>query len=170
MLGSEGPGVISGLRPPLLFGIWVRTETSPITQSRLSMDLNCQFVYGSMDISQAIRIGWVVSRLSSGSVCSWIQCSCFCCLIIVFDQNRLNNIQKYLLITLQVATLTILESTFGLLCFVFRSTKTDNSSVLISYICQMPWLRNVRNKKSLRLHGHSLPAWGRQHATIAFDA
>ena len=71
--------------PPLWLRVQVRTEPSPKKRSGWSIHLNCQFGYGSMDISQPIRIGQVVSVLSSGSICRFVYCSWFCCLIIVFD-------------------------------------------------------------------------------------
>jgi len=40
--------------------------------SGLPIDLNCRFRYGLIEISQSVWIGRVISRLSSGSICSYI--------------------------------------------------------------------------------------------------
>jgi len=83
---------------------WSRTVRSdlglswPWTVAQLAVrvvnTLNCQFGYGSMDISQPMSIECVVSGLSSGCIFRFISWSRFCCVIRVFDQNRLCNIQQ----------------------------------------------------------------------------
>jgi len=52
----------------------VLVRTKPLThwRSRLSKIPNRQFGHGSMEISQPVRIGWVVSGLPSGSICGLI--------------------------------------------------------------------------------------------------
>ena len=75
--------------------VWVQVGTQQLRnwRSGASIHLNCLFGYCSMEISQPVLIGRVVTGLSSGSVCRFIECSCFCCLIRVFDHNHSFTIQ-----------------------------------------------------------------------------
>lgn len=61
--------VSNGSRLVLRVRVWVGTEWFPNWRTWSSMHLNRQFGYGSMDISQPLWIGRVVSRLSAGSIC-----------------------------------------------------------------------------------------------------
>jgi hypothetical protein len=58
--------------PSLRVRVWVKAELFPNWRSGLSTHLNCQFGYGSMEISQPVWIGRVVSGSPSGSICRFI--------------------------------------------------------------------------------------------------
>ena len=59
----------NGSGPSLRVRVRVRTEPLPNWWSGLSTHPNCQFGYGSMQISQPVWIGRVVSGSPSGSIC-----------------------------------------------------------------------------------------------------
>jgi len=64
--------VSNGSGPSLRVQVRVRTEPLPNWRSGLSTHPNCEFGYGSMQISQPVWIGRVVSGSPSGSICRFI--------------------------------------------------------------------------------------------------
>jgi len=64
--------VSNGSGPSLRVRVRVGTEPQPDWQSGLSINQNCRFGYGSIDISLPVSIGRVLSGLYSGSICKFI--------------------------------------------------------------------------------------------------
>jgi len=85
--------VSNGSGPALQVRVWVGSELSWPRWSLSLIYPNSQIGYGWMAISHPVWNGQVVSRLSRRTICRFIQCSCFWCLIIVSFQNRLFNTQ-----------------------------------------------------------------------------
>jgi len=72
-----------GSGPPLWVQVRVRTKWLRSWGSGLSTDRHCPPRYGSMDISQPLWIGQVISGLPRGSICRFIYRFSFCSVIIV---------------------------------------------------------------------------------------
>ena len=85
--------VSNGCGPLLWVRVRVRFELATNWRSRSSINPNRRFRYVSIEISLPIWIRRDLSRLSSGSICKYVQFSCHCCLIIVLNQNGIFNIQ-----------------------------------------------------------------------------
>jgi len=69
----------------------VEIEPLPDVWSRWSLKPNRQCGDCLMEISQPVWFVRIVSRSPSGSICRFIQSSCFCCLIILSYQNLVLN-------------------------------------------------------------------------------
>jgi hypothetical protein len=69
------------------FRVWVRvgTDLEPDWRSRWLTNPNCQFRYGSIDISQPVWTRRVLCGLYSGSICKYIYHTCLWYLIMVFN-------------------------------------------------------------------------------------
>jgi hypothetical protein len=63
--------------PSLRVRVRVGTEPDPDWRSGSSINLNCRFWYGSIDISLPVWIGWVFSGLYSGFSCTLINMLAF---------------------------------------------------------------------------------------------
>jgi len=86
--------VSNGSGPSLRVRVRVRTDPSPNWRSGSSINQNCRFGYGWIDISLPVWIGCVFSGSSGGSICKYIYCTCLCYLIMVLNQNRLFDIHE----------------------------------------------------------------------------
>jgi hypothetical protein len=64
--------ISNGSRPPLQVWVLVITKRSPIIWSLSSIYPNYHFGYCSINSSQPVQIGQVVSRLSSKSSCTFL--------------------------------------------------------------------------------------------------
>ena len=80
--------VSNGSGPSLRVRIRVGTEPRPNWLSGLSINPNCLFGYGSINISLPVWIGRVFSGSSSGSICQIIYRTCLRYLIIELNQYR----------------------------------------------------------------------------------
>jgi len=150
--------------------LWVRFKTEPLSnsQSRLLIHTTCQFLYGSREITRHVWIGWDVSRSPSGSICTFIYGSGFCCMKIEPYQNWVLNIHGSLLHILQFAISMILECMFFLLHVVFLAIKALNCSVMSSGVCTMPCWPNSQDQKLLTLSWRSFSWWGNVYVIHCF--
>jgi hypothetical protein len=81
--------VTNGPRPSLRVRVLVGTKPSPNWLSGSSINPNCRFGYGSINICQPVSIGRVLSGSSSWSMCKYIYGTGLCYLIMVLIQYRL---------------------------------------------------------------------------------
>jgi len=112
-------GVSTGSGLSLPVRVQVQTEPLPNWRSRLSMNGNIQFGYGSMVNSQPVWIGQVVSGSPSGSIYRFIYASYFWSFFIISYQNHISTTNNMYFLALQIAILINLELVLPLIYCIF---------------------------------------------------
>jgi len=146
--------------PWLRFRVSVETEPLLNWQSGSSLQLNCLLGYSRTEIPPPVWIGRVVCGLPSGSICRFILCLWFCCVIMKSYHNHIFDIQHSLFACLVVCNIDYFGISDFLVYCVCLPINLDSSSVMCSTICGMPWLPNKQDQKLLTLHWRSFSWWG----------